>query len=114
MSKFKAGDRIRVYSCYSEKLGASPATVIHTCSDGILWIERDYGVDAPDGTQEYVHEKQCRKLKPKAPLRKIWLHKDTLPHEHVIAGYLYSRPSDARLLSGDFIEFVEVRKKGKK
>ena len=68
---FKVGDRVRVYGTYNEVLEIVPGTVQEVFTDGRLFVESDYGIEHPGmrtvGWRCHVHEKQCRKLKPKAP-----------------------------------------------
>lgn len=95
MTKFKIGDRVAVYH-YGDRYTAivkntpdSGKMVVHVCGS-----VREF----------FVHEKQCRRLTPAKPKRRIWLHESerhVLNHPPLLEPYHYT-------------EFVEVRKKVKK
>ena len=58
MSKLKAGDRVRVYGFDPKDAGKSFTRIIVDTNPGDGTLETAAG--------EYVHPKQCRRLKPKA------------------------------------------------
>lgn len=69
MSKFKVGDRVRIYgfgSCgldYTGKIGEFLKPT------GSGWVKVSF---PKDGLERFFHEKQLRKLKPKKPPREFW------------------------------------------
>lgn len=99
---FQVGDRVRVYGHYTLSDG-SEATVTQVYDTMI-----DLKIT---GSAELflAHPKQCRRLKPKAPLLRVWIPNTSLPHDMI------SPVEDSGWISRDpregWIEFVEVRRK---
>lgn len=103
-TQLKVGDRVAVY-----EVGFRCVGVINNIdSGGRLWVS---DLDHHLGARQFLcHEKQCRKLVPKAPKRRVWIDKEYLFHamEASLDDGLSVRPM---LVCKDDIEFIEVRKK---
>lgn len=110
MSKFKAGDRVRVYGYLGQKHPVSASvTTVHT--DELIvnidvQIRPGVFLDGPDAVCVSVSPKQCRRL-IKKPKRRVWINVKDLPggtsgHAH----YLINKPHN----QPQYIEFVEVKK----
>lgn len=74
--KFKTGDRVRIYGNSFMGASVSNCTAIinnqdNASGDGIWWV-----VQTSDGRVVTVHEKQCRRLKPKRKPREWWVVSD--------------------------------------
>lgn len=90
MSKFNAGDRVKYYGAFNSTTEELPSTVTEVLENGILKLCADYTIDEDSLQIHYVpcslyaHPNQCRRLKPKAKLREIWVnfHKVVGHHMH--------------------------------
>ena len=65
MSKFKVGDRVAYYN----PIGRHTLTVMGVDEERLCLQEAS-------GSIQYAHPKQCRRIKPKAKLREIWVRDD--------------------------------------
>lgn len=117
MNKFKVGDRIKVYyggTVYRGEVYDVGTTSVHYRTN------RNMSGDIMPNCTYTAHYKQCRKLVPKKPRRRIWV-----PRAHPIIGfsriiedtghlndYLNTKPAIDNKIT--FTEFVEVRRKGDK
>lgn len=66
MKEFKVGDKIRIYGFDKDDAGQVLTRVIdsyHPDNNGLLMTDAG----------EYVHPKQCRRLKPKRKAREVWV-----------------------------------------
>lgn len=97
MSKFKVGDRVALYNPSGRSVGI--VTDIDTSEER---VKVDVGTTV---AYWWAHYKQCRKLKPKAPLREYWIN--IYPGG---PGYTYSTEEDAhRYAETGRIECLLVR-----
>lgn len=114
------GDRVAVYKVatrYGEMDEArSLGTVLALNNHHCLCIS----VDDEPAQPHYYHPKQCRRLKPKTPRRRLWVNErqpctsidgisySAYPSQDLALHYKASIPRGVEVAT---IEFVEVRKK---
>lgn len=102
-SKFKVGDRVRVYGhsdCARESFGGV-VKEIHGA-----WLK----VYSDGGSLVAAHPKQCRKL-VKKERRRVWVNRGylaQLPNDP--GGYICSVPP-AKSIETSYVEFIEVRRR---
>lgn len=102
MSKFQAGDRVRVYENAESILTGTVADL----GGGKVRV-----LIEPHGASWVFHPKQCRKL-VKKERRRVWIAcRDS--GLSVFGGKLVNPAGIFRSPSPEFVEFVEVRRKAK-
>ena len=97
---FQTGDRVAVYDRGYRYVGT-----VDGYEDDVsaLWV----WLDKPGGRAgTYVAPEQCRKLKQRAPRRRIWISEAALTNYTGVACICDNGPAFV-----DSIEFIEVRKK---
>ena len=99
-SKFKVGDRVRVY----HGLMRFDGTVKQT-STSLLAVE--YELSSGEKRASEFQTQQCRKL-VKRERRRVWLMRGQLEQGYGVIAAEYSQPE-----GNAYAEFVEVRRKAK-
>jgi len=104
--KFEKGDRVKVYGNTREgDILINPVNTGTIVEVGSMWVHVD--VDGFFGNPHQFHPKQFRKFKKKKPKRVLTVRrlKDSVYFDSNISEIV------ASLSPGEYIEFIEVRKK---
>ena len=113
-SKFKVGDRVKVFVTLQSVPYETPGTVTAIMSPRLIKVNLDR-VETTAGKIIGAHPKQCRRL-IKKPRRRVWVHGnpkiklgDAIETAGDLLFYISTEPSPT--YKGAYIEFVEVKKK---
>lgn len=113
-SKFKVGDRVAVYGIAFDGMRCKSfyGTVTEVLDDGWLVVNPD----CPETNANDVHEKQCRRL-VKRERRRVWIKCGRHGGLSSLGGQLKNPVvfgSSTKSHDPEYVEFVEVRKRGGK
>jgi hypothetical protein len=106
--KFKVGDRVSVYGHSKKgcKLNGFYGQVRAVDQPGTGWLEVYWDCDDWEPRVEWVHEKQCRRLKKKER-RRCWLNPALFGFGAIPADEVGFSVTPAK----GFYEFIEVKRK---
>ena len=112
MSKFKVGDRVSVYgqtdACWCDGYYATVEGVRPSGDLNVLFDDKE-----AEPRKVIVHRKQCRRLKPKAKLRRVWITTMDIPKDTGIKYHcMVSTWPERHGPGAEWVEFVEVKKGG--
>lgn len=102
MNKFKTGDKVRVY--YWD--GQFDTVVSSTYYDFVI-VHFDASHRTEQPQYEQYHYKQCRKLVPRKPKRKLFTTEQQLTLAKDDLMFAYQEPNG----KGQWVEFKEIKKR---
>lgn len=107
MSKFKVGDRVAVYSSLGRRMGF----IKEINKEAGIFLVFFPGPGRNDRT--WAHPKQCRKLRPKAKRRRVWIADTYVGDEQITSNHITfdAEKYDIPSRSSTWVEFVEVRRR---
>jgi hypothetical protein len=114
MHNFKAGDKVAIYGTIGYSGISSGELVCDGFQSTIKSVDGNYFIvihnDRPS-LWSRVHYKQCRKLKKKREPGRIWIKNEMCEMKSLTQFAITVTASQVKPLSGEWTEFVEVRKK---